>query len=55
MMKTKRISVTPTKMIYYTEEAEVSNTVLRKYKDDTDNFLRLTFSDETGEAIKNMK
>lgn len=55
MMKTKRISVTPTKIIYYTEEAEISNTVLRKYKDEANNFLRLTFSDETGEAIKNMK
>ena len=55
MCKTKRVTITPTRIIYYVEEAELCNAVLRKYKRLKDQFLRVTLSDEVGEAVKSMK
>lgn len=55
MCKTKRVTITPTRIIFYVEEAELSNTILSKYKKFQNQFLRVTLSDEVGEAVKNMK
>ena len=55
MNKTKRVTITPTLIIFNVEEAELSNSVLRRYKDNTEQFLRVTLSDEVGEGVKNMK
>jgi len=55
MAKTKRVTITPTQTLYHVEEAELSNSVLRRYKDNVNQFLRVTLSDEVGEAVKNMR
>jgi len=52
---TKRVTITPTLTYYYIEEPEQSNSVLRRYKAQEKNFLRVTFEDETGGSINNVK
>ncbi|CAJ1932682.1 unnamed protein product [Sphenostylis stenocarpa] len=41
-----RVKVTPSKIYFCGPEVNLSNRVLRKYPDDTDNFLRVSFVDE---------
>ncbi|KAK3007262.1 hypothetical protein RJ639_015663 [Escallonia herrerae] len=42
----RRVQVTPSKVYFCLPEVNVSNRVLRKYHEDTDNFLRISFVDE---------
>ncbi|PON39267.1 RNA-dependent RNA polymerase-type [Trema orientale] len=42
----RRVQVTPCKVFFCGPEVNVSNRVLRKYKDSIDNFLRVSFVDE---------
>ncbi|KAF3447120.1 hypothetical protein FNV43_RR12300 [Rhamnella rubrinervis] len=42
----RRLVITPTKAYCLPPEVEISNRVLRKYKDVSDRFLRVTFMDE---------
>uniref|UniRef100_A0A7N0TG81 RNA-dependent RNA polymerase n=1 Tax=Kalanchoe fedtschenkoi TaxID=63787 RepID=A0A7N0TG81_KALFE len=42
----RRVQITPTKVYFCGPEINVSNRVLRHYRDDTDNFLRVNFIDE---------
>ncbi|KAJ6768833.1 RNA-dependent RNA polymerase [Salix koriyanagi] len=42
----RRVQITPTKVYFRGPEANLSNRVLRKYPDDIDNFLRVSFVDE---------
>lgn len=46
-----KLTVTPTGVYLEGPEPEVSNRVLRHYKDHPDCFLRVTFTDEDGEAV----
>ncbi|MQM03460.1 hypothetical protein Taro_036243 [Colocasia esculenta] len=46
-----RVQVTPSKVYFYGPEINVSNRVLRKYIDDLDNFIRITFLDEDGDKM----
>jgi len=55
MAKTKRVTITPTLTLYHVEEAELSNSVIRRHKNEIGQFLRVTLSDEVGEAVKNMR
>ncbi|KAF8035864.1 hypothetical protein BT93_C1784 [Corymbia citriodora subsp. variegata] len=48
----RRIVITPTKAHCLPPELELSNRVLRKYKDVADRFLRVTFMDEGLETMK---
>ncbi|XP_073020164.1 probable RNA-dependent RNA polymerase 1 isoform X1 [Primulina eburnea] len=41
-----RVQVTPTKVYFSGPEVNVSNRVLRHYRDDIDNFIRVSFVDE---------
>lgn len=41
-----RVQVTPTKVYFYGPEVNVSNPVLRHFRDHIDNFLRVSFVDE---------
>lgn len=47
-----RVIITPAGTYLEGPEPEVSNRVLRKYPDHTDNFLRVQFVDEDGDAIR---
>ncbi|KAJ6321897.1 hypothetical protein OIU77_011894 [Salix suchowensis] len=42
----RRVQITPTKVYFRGPEVNLSNRVLRKYPDDIDNFLRVSFVDE---------
>jgi hypothetical protein len=46
-----KLTVTPTRVYLEGPEPEVSNRVLRHYKDHSDCFLRVTFTDENGEPV----
>jgi hypothetical protein len=46
------VRVTPTGVYLEGPEQEVTNRVLRKYSDDLDCFVRVTFSDEDGERME---
>ncbi|KAF8389114.1 hypothetical protein HHK36_025800 [Tetracentron sinense] len=46
IMEVRRLVITPTKAYCLLPEIELSNRVLRKYKDVSDRFLRVTFMDE---------
>ncbi|KAK4479818.1 hypothetical protein RD792_015357 [Penstemon davidsonii] len=46
-----RVQVTPTKVYFSGPEVNVSNRVLRHYKDDIDNFLRVSFVDEEWDKL----
>ncbi|KAE8682688.1 RNA-dependent RNA polymerase 6 [Hibiscus syriacus] len=46
IVKIRRLVITPTKAYCLLPEVELSNRVLRKYKDVADRFLRVTFMDE---------
>lgn len=47
-----KLTVTPTGVYLEGPEPEVSNRVLRNYKDCPDQFLRVTFTDEDGEPVR---
>lgn len=47
----RRVQVTPSKVYFCGPEVNVSNRVLRHYRDDIDNFLRITFADEDLDKI----
>ncbi|KAL1863762.1 hypothetical protein Plec18170_000601 [Paecilomyces lecythidis] len=47
-----RVSVTPTGIFLYGPYAETKNRVLRKYSTFSDYFLRVEFTDETGDPIR---
>lgn len=54
--RTKRVTITPNLVIYHIEESEVSNSVLRNYKDLAKGyFLRVNLQDEKGEPTKNLR
>ncbi|KAF8398929.1 hypothetical protein HHK36_014794 [Tetracentron sinense] len=42
----RRVKITPCKIYFYGPEINVSNHVLRKYRKDIDNFIRVSFVDE---------
>lgn len=42
----RRVQITPTKLYFCGPDVSLSNRVLRKYPDDIDNFLRVSFVDE---------
>jgi hypothetical protein len=46
-----KLNVTPTGVYLEGPEPEVSNRVLRLYKDHSDHFMRVTFTDEDGEPV----
>ncbi|TYJ32759.1 hypothetical protein E1A91_A05G057800v1 [Gossypium mustelinum] len=46
IVEIRRLAITPTKAYCLLPEVELSNRVLRKYKDVADRFLRVTFMDE---------
>ncbi|KAJ4764056.1 RNA-dependent RNA polymerase [Rhynchospora pubera] len=46
-----RVQITPSKVYFYGPEINVSNRVLRHYKDDLNNFLRISFVDEDCEKL----
>lgn len=48
---TYKATVTPTGMLLRGPDATVSNRVLRKYADKSDNFLRVFFADEDGMSV----
>ena len=52
MAQVYRATVTPTGTHFYGPDPEPKNRVLRKYSDYLDFFLRVTFVDEDGEAIR---
>ncbi|XP_034921150.2 probable RNA-dependent RNA polymerase 1 [Populus alba] len=46
LVHVRRVQITPTKVYFRGPEVNLSNRVLRKYPDDIDNFLRVSFVDE---------
>jgi len=52
MAQVYKATVTPTGTFFYGPDPEPKNRVLRKYSDHVDFFLRVTFVDEDGEAIR---
>jgi RNA-dependent RNA polymerase len=46
-----RVQITPSKVYFYGPEINVSNRVLRHYKEDLNNFLRISFVDEDYEKM----
>ena len=48
IQRTRRIYVSPTLNYYYIPDKEISNRVIREYRDIEDNFVRITFIDEDG-------
>ncbi|XP_064986521.1 probable RNA-dependent RNA polymerase 1 [Musa acuminata AAA Group] len=46
-----RVQVTPSKVYFYGPEINVSNRVLRQYRQEIDNFLRISFVDEDREKM----
>ena len=55
ILKTRKISLTPSGVSYSLKEPEMSNRVLRKYQEDLDLFLRVKFADDDMDDTKNMK
>ncbi|OMO61675.1 RNA-dependent RNA polymerase, eukaryotic-type [Corchorus capsularis] len=51
IVEIRRLVITPTKAYCLLPEVELSNRVLRKYKDVADRFLRVTFMDEGMQTI----
>jgi RNA-dependent RNA polymerase len=51
IVEVRRLVITPTKAYCLPPEVELSNRVLRKYKDVADQFLRVTFMDEGMQTI----
>ncbi|KAF2303847.1 hypothetical protein GH714_023829 [Hevea brasiliensis] len=51
IVEIRRLAITPTKAYCLPPEVELSNRVLRKYKDIADRFLRVTFMDEGLQTI----
>ncbi|XWS22973.1 hypothetical protein CRYUN_Cryun29cG0081500 [Craigia yunnanensis] len=47
----RRVQITPSRVYFCGPEINVSNRVLRHFRDDIDNFLRITFVDEELERI----
>ncbi|XP_022776585.1 RNA-dependent RNA polymerase 1-like [Durio zibethinus] len=47
----RRVQITPSRVYFCGPEINVSNRVLRHFRDDIDNFLRITFDDEELEKI----
>ena len=47
-----RVTVTPTGMYLYGPDSEPMNRVLRKYPNNHEFFLRVTFADEDGESVR---
>ncbi|CAA7401361.1 unnamed protein product [Spirodela intermedia] len=47
-----RAHITPSKVYFYGPEVNVSNRVIRHYKDDLENFMRVSFVDEDGERMR---
>ncbi|XP_078177301.1 putative RNA-dependent RNA polymerase 1 [Carex rostrata] len=47
-----RVQITPSKVYFYGPEINVSNRVVRHYKDDLNNFLRVFFVDEDCEKMR---
>lgn len=45
-MLVARVLVTPTRIVRLPPEVELSNRVLRQYKDHTDRFIRISFGEE---------
>lgn len=46
LCKVYRCVITPTRILLFPSEQEVSNTILRKYRSQTERFLRVSFTDE---------
>lgn len=46
----RRVTVTPTRIYFHTPTLETTNRVLRHYKNQQDNFLRVSFMDELNEG-----
>jgi len=56
MTKTKRVTITPTVIIFHIQEAELSNCILKRHRTIAeDYFMRVTLSDELGEPTKNLR
>ncbi|KAG6507451.1 probable RNA-dependent RNA polymerase SHL2 [Zingiber officinale] len=52
-VEVRRLAITPTKAYCLPAEVELSNRVLRKYKEVADRFLRVTFMDEGMQQLNN--
>lgn len=53
VMEVRRLVVTPTKAYCISPEVELSNRVLRRFRDVSDRFLRVTFMDEGQQTLNN--
>ncbi|KAK1288302.1 RNA-dependent RNA polymerase 1 [Acorus calamus] len=54
LVYTHRVQITPSKVYFYGPEINVSNRVLRKYPQDIDNFIRISFVDEEADKMRSM-
>ncbi|KAF8398930.1 hypothetical protein HHK36_014795 [Tetracentron sinense] len=50
----RRVQITPIKIYFYGPEVNVSNRVLRNYRKDIDNFIRVSFVDEDSDKMRSM-
>ncbi|KAK3989129.1 putative RNA-dependent RNA polymerase [Cladorrhinum sp. PSN332] len=46
----RKVTVTPTRVLFSTPTVETTNRVIRRYKDDQERFLRIQFTDEQSEG-----
>ena len=51
----RRLTITPSGVIYNIIEPEMSNRVLRQYKEYDDSFIRINFQDDNYNLALNMK
>ncbi|OVA04184.1 RNA-dependent RNA polymerase [Macleaya cordata] len=52
LVNVRRVQITPSKVYFTGPEINVSNRVLRHYREDIDNFIRISFVDEDSEKIR---
>lgn len=55
LLETRKITITPSGTLFSLKEKEMSNRILRKYKNNLSNFLRVKFADDNLQDTKSMK
>lgn len=55
ILKTRKVTLTPSGVLFGIKEPEMSNRVLRKYEEFLDLFMRIKFSDDDLDDTKNMR
>ena len=55
LLETRKITVTPSGIVFDLKEKEMSNRILRKYQENLSRFLRVKFADDNLEEIRSMK